>query len=132
MIRVLADSSVWIAYLRYRTGETAQQLQPMLAEKRIVMTIDVVGELAMGTLAERDRFLGNLSKMDQIPRADPAIVLLEVDQERLWGKGLGWTDAHLLAAVLYAGRDRFRLWTLEGALCKAAERLGVAWRPSAR
>jgi hypothetical protein len=41
----------------------------------------------------------------------------------LWGRGIGWVDAHLLASVLL---DRIRLWTLDARLARVARELGVA------
>jgi len=67
-MRVLADSSVWIEALRNRASATARGMAAMLGRKQIVTSVDVAGELAMGTLAERARFLANLAEMPQIPR----------------------------------------------------------------
>lgn len=41
-------------------------------------------------------------------------------------RGLGWVDVHLLGATMIAGAD---LWTLDGALLEAAQRIGLKlWR----
>ncbi len=39
------------------------------------------------------------------------------------GRGLGWIDAHLLASTRLDGET---LWTLDGALKKAAKIVGVS------
>jgi len=41
---------------------------------------------------------------------------------RLWGRGLGWIDVHLLASVLLSGCG---FWTLDKRLGDAAAKLGV-------
>ena len=51
-------------------------------------------------------------------------VLTLVAYHRLWGSGVGWVDAHLLASALLSG---VRLWTLDRPLARQAERLGVAF-----
>jgi len=40
-----------------------------------------------------------------------------VEERRLWGLGIGWIDAHLLASALLSG---CRLWTLDERLHRAA------------
>jgi predicted nucleic acid-binding protein len=50
-----------------------------------------------------------------------------VDWHRLFGSGIGYVDAHLLAAVrLTAGAA---LWTRDRRLGRAADRLGLAISP---
>jgi hypothetical protein len=47
-----------------------------------------------------------------------------VEECRLWGRGLGWVDAHLLASALLS---RCRFLTLDRALRDAAVELDIAW-----
>jgi hypothetical protein len=49
-----------------------------------------------------------------------------IEAHRLFGRGLGWIDVHLLAS---AALSTSRLWTFDGALREASRRLGVAHRP---
>ncbi len=53
---------------------------------------------------------------------DEVLELLE--QNRLFGKGLGWVDVHLLASTLLSG---CRLWTLDSPLRDAAVALGIGY-----
>jgi predicted nucleic acid-binding protein len=50
-------------------------------------------------------------------------VLRLIEDRRLWGRGLGWIDAHLLAAALVS---HCRLWTLDKRLASAASELGLS------
>lgn len=50
-------------------------------------------------------------------------VLDLIDQRPLRGKGMGWTDAHLLASALLSG---CRLWTRDISLHTAAVRMSLA------
>ena len=52
-------------------------------------------------------------------------VLRLIEERRLWGKGIGWIDGHLLASALVSGA---RLWTLDSALGRAARALAVEFR----
>jgi predicted nucleic acid-binding protein len=65
----------------------------------------VVGELAYGQLEARSEVLSLLSALPQAPLAGHDEVLAFVDSNRLAGTGIGWIDAHLLAAARLAGAD---------------------------
>jgi hypothetical protein len=49
-----------------------------------------------------------------------------VESHRLAGTGIGWIDAHLLAAARLAG---IGLWTLDGPLVAVAVELGLYVEP---
>jgi hypothetical protein len=55
-------------------------------------------------------------------------VLALVDSHGLAGSGIGWIDAHLLAAALLSSAS---LWTLDRRLARAALRIGVLATPQA-
>jgi predicted nucleic acid-binding protein len=40
-----------------------------------------------------------------------------IEARKLWGLGIGWIDAHLLASALLSG---CQFWTLDGRLLRAA------------
>ena len=44
-----------------------------------------------------------------------------IEDRRLWGQGLGWVDAHLLASALLSS---CRFWTLDKRLDRAARLVG--------
>jgi len=54
-------------------------------------------------------------------------VLHLIDRHGLWGTGIGYTDAHLLASALLTPGGR--LWTRDKRLHDQAERLSVAFPP---
>jgi hypothetical protein len=82
----------------------------------------VAGELACGNLRDRASILGDLDALPGSKLASNAEVLYLIEEHRLWGRGLGWIDAHLLASALLSGS---RLWTLDARLAKAAAELGL-------
>ncbi len=49
-------------------------------------------------------------------------VLRLIGERRLWGRGIGWSDAHLLASALLTPCP---LWTLDRSLRAIAKRLKV-------
>lgn len=116
---ILVDTSVWIDHLRVH----GQRLSALL-DDGVVMTHDfVVGELACGTIRRRAEVLALLRNLPRASVADTDDVLALVEANDLPGRGIGWIDAHLLAAARLAG---VRLWTKNVRLMRAAERLGIA------
>ena len=106
---ILADSSVWIDHLRRGNREFAAALE----EGSIVVHPFVIGELACGMLRRRAEVLEDLDRMPHLVEAEHREVMALIEARRLAGTGIGWTDAHLIAAALIARVD---LWTLDRAL----------------
>ena len=52
-------------------------------------------------------------------------VVTFVRDRKLYGRGVGWIDAHLLASALVGG---LRLWTTDPALAALAKELDIAYR----
>lgn len=113
---LLVDTSVWISHLRSTDHRLADAL-----EAGVVLTHPfVVGELACGSLRGRDAFLRLLAALPAATEATHAEVLQLVERHRLHGRGIGWIDAHLLAAARLSGAD---LYTHDAALAEAWRRL---------
>jgi predicted nucleic acid-binding protein len=82
----------------------------------------VVGELACGTLENRKQILSFLSQLPPARAASDEEVLSLIESRRLMGTGLGWIDAHLAASALLS---KTSLWTMDRALRRVADRLGI-------
>lgn len=115
---VLADTSVWIEHFRHRQRTLADRLSDGL----VLMHPFVSGELACGNLKERAAILSHLQALPQSRLASNAEVLQLIEDRRLWGRGLGWIDAHLLASALLSN---CLFWTLDIRLAKTARELGL-------
>ncbi len=116
---VLVDTSIWIAH--FRRASTA--LEALLLAGSVACHPAVIGELACGTLRARATTLDLLLRL---PRSHPATddeALRFLEDRRLFGSGLGWTDVHLLAAAAVSGHH---LWTLDDRLDRSARRLDLA------
>lgn len=115
---VLADSSIWADHLR-----SADELMThLLATDQIVMHPFVLGELAMGNLPDRPRFLKRLADLPTMRKAGDEEVMQLIEVGDHSGKGLGWVDMHLLASVLLDARVTF--WTRDRRLNTAASNYG--------
>jgi hypothetical protein len=86
----------------------------------------VVGEIALGHLRRRDEILSLLTALPALTPVNDADVLEFIGQHHLPGTGIGWVDAHLLAAVDEQGAG---LLTSDKALAAAAARLGLLVAP---
>ena len=116
---VLADTSVWIDHWRRRNPKLAR----LLDGSAVVIHPFVLGEIALGHVTPRAEVLADLGTLESPRVAEHHEVLALIERSRLWGRGIGWVDAHLLASVLL---DRIRLWTLDARLARVARELGVA------
>jgi predicted nucleic acid-binding protein len=116
---LLVDTSVWVNHLR--KGDP--RLQQLLMDDQILMHPFVLGEIACGSLHRRSSILGDLGQLPFALSAEHGEVLAFLEQHRLYGKGIGWIDAHLLAS---AALTRCRLWTLDSRLGDAAASLKLS------
>lgn len=110
---VLVDTSIWIEHFRHGDPRLAEHLSDGL----ILMHPFVAGELACGNLKDRAAILWELHALPAAQRASDDEVLALIEDRRLWGRGLGWIDAHLLASALLS---HCRFWTCDKSLAKAA------------
>ncbi len=107
----LVDTSVWIDH--FRNGNP--RLRELLEAGEAATHPMVLGELACGNLARRAETLRLLGHLPVVPQAPDRLVLQSIDSRRLFGKGIGWIDAHLLTASLLSSAP---LWTLDRRLAK--------------
>ena len=118
---ILVDTSVWIDHLR--SGETA--LAAALEDGRVLMHPFVLGELACGTLKNRDEVLDLLGNLPAAPTATDPEVLGLIERRALMGRGIGYIHVHLLASAALA--DVGRLWTRDRRLAAVATELELAF-----
>jgi predicted nucleic acid-binding protein len=117
---ILVDTSVWVDHLR--SGEAA--LAGILNEARVVVHPFVVGELACGNLKDRTLVLSLLRDLPATAVATDDEVLYFIEQRKLMGRGIGYVDAHLLAAAALTGN--VRLWSRDKRLASVAGQIGLA------
>ena len=118
---IVVDTSVWVAHLR---GDDLG-LMPRLDAVEVFGHPFVTGELACGSLKDRPAVLALLDRLPPAPTATDAEVRELIERRRLYGRDVGWVDAHLLASALLADAA---LWTLDRRLRDAARALGVGGR----
>lgn len=118
---ILVDTSIWIDHLR----RSDEHLSGLLLGGSVLMHSYVLGELALGNLKNRAAVLGSMSDLPQSVVATDDEVLRFIDTHALFGLGIGYIDAHLLAAVMLS--PGATLWTRDRRLSAASARLGLAY-----
>jgi predicted nucleic acid-binding protein len=113
---MLVDTSVWVDHLR-RGNAT---LVALLEQTQVWTHAFVVGELACGNLAQRNKLLSALTTLPHTPIAGHDEVLAFLESHRLMGRGLGWVGIHLLASARLA---KLPFWTLDKRLAAVATAL---------
>lgn len=117
---ILVDTSVWIDHLRSGDLELASLLQ----DGHVLAHPWVTGELALGHLARRSEILGLLGNLAQAKVATDVEVLTLIDSHQLFGLGIGYVGAHLLASTMLTTGTR--LWTRDKRLTAVAAQSGLA------
>lgn len=120
---ILVDTSIWIDHLRIGDPE----LSRLLHHNEVLAHPWVTGELALGHLSRRSEILGLLHNLPQASVATDVEVLTLIDNRQLSGLGIGYVDAHLLAATQLTADAR--LWTRDKRLAAVAVLHGVAGPP---
>jgi predicted nucleic acid-binding protein len=115
---ILVDTSVWIDHLR----KTDEELSRLLDLGLVLCHPFVIGEMACGNMINRAEILELLAALPKAEVASHEEALHLVTDRRLWGKGIGWIDVHLLASALLSNGT---LWTKDKALQSVAHSLNV-------
>ena len=92
---ILVDTSVWIDH--FRKGDSS--LISLLESNQVLMHPFISGELALGNLQNRITILRMLRDLPTAKVADDGEVRLFIERHQLMGSGIGYVDAHLLAAA---------------------------------
>ena len=116
---LLVDTSVWVDHLRKHDPLLAEALE----DNRVVMHPHILGEISLGSLKDRQTVLSLLENLPQTPTATGREVQIFIERRRLFGRGIGYVDAHLLAAASLA--PGLAIWTRDKCLMGVAGDLNL-------
>jgi predicted nucleic acid-binding protein len=116
---ILVDTSIWIDHLR--RGD--ERLARLLDRGEVAMHPFVVGELLLGNV-KISRMIDDLNALPKATVAADDEVLKFVAERKLPGSGIGYIDAHLLAAT--ALTPETAIWTRDKRLLAVARSLFLA------
>lgn len=120
---ILVDTSVWARHI----DREVDALSALLEAGEVSSHPFIIGEIALGNLRRRDAVLADLRLLHQTAVANHEEIMDMVEREKLFGRGIGYVDVHLLAAARLS--EDTRLWTFDKKLAAAAARLGIAYQP---
>lgn len=115
---ILVDTSVWIDHLSTSPDEI---LIALMARREVATHPFVIGELAIGNMRRRSAVMQELSRLPEVTVARHSEVMRLVDEHRLFGSGIGYIDAHLIASARVT--PEVSLWTRDRRLRRVADRL---------
>jgi predicted nucleic acid-binding protein len=121
----LADTSVWVHHLRYGSNE----LRSLLNDGQVLCHPFIIGEVACGSLKNRSEVVDLLNALPQTHLAEHEEVFDLLHGRRLYSRGLGWIDLHLLASSILS---RATLWTRDRRLGEVAAELSKNPVPEVR
>lgn len=116
---ILVDTSIWVDHLR--KGD--KQLKSLLEQGSVLTHPFVIGEIALGHLQQRGTILAALHGLPQATTARETEVLQLIGNRKLFGLGIGYVDAHLLASAMLTHAS---LWTRDKRLGLTASQLSLA------
>lgn len=118
---ILVDTSVWIDHL----SKSDETMYTLLQQRRVLSHPLVIGEIAMGSFRRRNAILAELESLALPVIAEHEEVLRFISNHKLFGLGIGYIDAHLLASVrLTLGTT---LWTRDRRLLEVANSFKLAF-----
>lgn len=125
-MRILVDTSVWVAHFRSANPVLAEQL----VLDRVLTHPMVVAELACGTPPQpRKRVLQYLASLQHAEQVSLGELMDFIERRELFGLGCGVVDLLLLASSLITPNTR--LWTLDKRLANLATRFDIGFQPAA-
>lgn len=116
---ILADTSIWIDHFRHGDAE----LRGIIEDDRLLCHPVIIGELALGSLRDRDTVIAFLAAQREALVATHDEVMTMINRHSIFSMGIGYTDAHLLASTLLDRRSA--LWTRDRRLAAAAGKAGA-------
>jgi predicted nucleic acid-binding protein len=116
---ILADTSIWVDHFRNHNPD----MERCLRAGQIAMHPFVVAEIALGSLQNRRKRLDDMEALLSVRVAQLSEVRHMIEAHSLYSKGIGLTDAHMIAACLLTPGTQ--LWTRDAAMEKVAKALGI-------
>jgi predicted nucleic acid-binding protein len=107
----------------FRRDRFKAELESLIVNDQLCIHPYVVAELACGFLPDRKKTLRYLDGLHQICPIRLADVRLMIEARGLASKGIGLTDAQLIASCLAVPGTH--LWTIDGALGRVADLLAI-------
>lgn len=117
---ILADTSVWIDHFHH----SDEGLKDLLHANQVCIHPFILGELSCGNISNRKVVLSLLRDLRSIDVVLEEEVFILIEERKLYGKGLGFIDIHLLASAII---NQVLIWTRNRSLKQVADNLGISY-----
>ncbi len=116
---ILADTSVWISYLRRTDAQLEEIFDLYLKKKHIYLVSAVFGELLQGARNRKEREM--LQRLwGNMPKVKEDFLFIDAgmnsNKYKLINQGVGLVDSYIMAACI---KNNLPLWTLDKRLQRA-------------
>ena len=115
---ILVDTSVWIDHFH----QSDEDLIELLLSNQVCIHPFILGELSCGNISNRKEVISLLRTLRSIDLVEDDEVFILIKDRKLFGKGLGFIDIHLLASAMI---HHVPIWTRDKSLNRAAGEIGV-------
>ena len=97
---VLIDTSCWVEFFK----KGSDPVEKLLLTDSVIMHDFVIGELSLGQFSpnQRNKIFDLLQSLEKVTTGSHDHVLKFCYDYHLFGKGIGWVDAHLLYSTYHA------------------------------
>lgn len=116
---IVVDSAIWIDHFH----REIPQLRELMSLRAAFMHPFVLGEIALGSLRDREATVGAARDLPQPPAAEDTEVFNLITNAGLGGSGIGYVDVHLIASTMLIPNGA--LWTRDKRLAAVADRFGL-------
>jgi predicted nucleic acid-binding protein len=116
---ILVDTSIWIDHLRSADAK----LQTLLQNDQVVTHPFIRLELALGSIASREKVLADLALLPQAPVVASEELFSLIEHKILYRRGIGLTDLQLVSCALVD--KSISIWTRDRRLGEIAHELGL-------
>ena len=118
---ILADTSIWINFLRKSDPDTVDVLKAYLKKDHVYAVSAVFGELLQGVKNKREASIIS-TLWENLPKVEEQQLFIRAGelshQHKLYARGVGLIDCYILAAAL---ENDLALWTLDKKLQEAID-----------
>ena len=115
---ILVDTSVWIDHFHHSDAA----LNKLLLSNQVCIHPFILGELSCGNISNRKEVLELLRTLRSVDMVLDEEVFILIEDKKLYGKGLGFIDIHLLASAMI---HHVPIWTRDKSLKRVADELGI-------
>jgi predicted nucleic acid-binding protein len=115
---VLVDTSIWIDHFL----NSNQELKELLIAGQVCVHPFVLGELSCGNISNRKEIITLLRALPRIETVLDEEVFVLIEDNKLYGKGLGFIDVHLLSSAMI---HHVSIWTGDRHLHRISKEFGI-------